>query len=104
LYDQYLGLVQVSLVERVQEPHQQFAIDIAGPVAATSADPDRHLSQAGSGDAATGRAVRPAPASGPVARTGPARRMLACLVEEHDAAELPYSIVRDYLGRRRPEI
>lgn len=33
-----------------------------------------------------------------------ARRVLARLVDEHDAAEMSYSTVRDYVARRRPEI
>ena len=33
-----------------------------------------------------------------------ARRVLARLVDEHDAVNLSYSTVRDYVGRRRPEI
>jgi hypothetical protein len=33
-----------------------------------------------------------------------ARRVLPRLVHEHDAGELSYSMVRDYLARRRPEI
>ena len=33
-----------------------------------------------------------------------ARRVLARLVDEHGAAELSYSTVRDYVARRRPEI
>jgi transposase len=33
-----------------------------------------------------------------------ARRVLARLVEEHDAVELSYSTVRDYVAKRRPQI
>jgi transposase len=33
-----------------------------------------------------------------------ARRVLARLVDEHDAGELTYSTVRDYVAKRRPEI
>jgi hypothetical protein len=33
-----------------------------------------------------------------------ARRILARLVDEHDAADLSYSAVRDYVRKRRPEI
>jgi hypothetical protein len=33
-----------------------------------------------------------------------ARRILAWLVDEHDANELSYSTVRDYVRKRRPEI
>lgn len=33
-----------------------------------------------------------------------ARRVLARLVDEHGAADLSYSTVRDYVARRRPEI
>lgn len=33
-----------------------------------------------------------------------ARRVLARLVDEHDVREVLYSIVRDYVSRRRPEI
>lgn len=33
-----------------------------------------------------------------------ARRVFARLIEEHDASELSYSTVRDYVRRRRPEI
>lgn len=33
-----------------------------------------------------------------------ARRVLARLVDEHDAAGLSYSTVRDYVGKRRPQI
>lgn len=33
-----------------------------------------------------------------------ARRVLARLVEEHDAVELSYSTVRDHVAKRRPQI
>lgn len=33
-----------------------------------------------------------------------ARRVLARLVDEHDAVDLSYSTVRDYIGKRRPQI
>ena len=33
-----------------------------------------------------------------------ARRVLARLVDEHDASDLSYSAVRDYVAKRRPEI
>lgn len=33
-----------------------------------------------------------------------ARRVLARLVDEHDVREVSYSMVRDYVSRRRPEI
>src|SRR5260370_5605137 len=41
---------------------------------------------------------------GPKKQRHTARRVRARLVDEHGAADLSYSTVRDYVARRRPEI